>query len=172
MKDQNVKRGQFYPRLDFPERKAIRAKLIIEYCRWAGYPGCVCFSCGNASSALASTGFPTLDISPTGTLVARGWWKPDKIHATWPHLFDATSGHLPMHMLKRLAGEFYLALGNLPERAYTVPTGSGETILALTIAYPHIYLVADYGTGIQGALYEPEAPLNNVVEALCETRFG
>src|SRR5262249_53823484 len=50
------------------EPKAIRAKVIADYVRAAGFRGVVCFSCGNASRELKKLIACTLDISPFGDL--------------------------------------------------------------------------------------------------------
>ena len=47
--------------------KAIRARVIADYCRDAGYRGVVCFSCGNASRELKKLVY-TVDISDIGEL--------------------------------------------------------------------------------------------------------
>lgn len=150
---------------EFRDRKAVRAEVIRTHCKSAGYDGCVCFSSGNSSRALRSLGLYTIDISPTGQLTANGWWPVDHVHRAWPHLFDATSGHLPLPLMVELARVYQASLRPI-EPTYAVPTGSGETILALKIAFPDIKWVAHYSTGIKGAYYDSRSPLNMVVAAL------
>lgn len=150
--------------LIFPERKTIRAQVIRDYMKAAGYRRAVCFSCGNASRALAEAGVDTLDISAGGKLEATGWWTPAEIHRTWPTRFDATSGHAPTHLLGPLSKAFRDFLGPLDAGPYEVTTGSGETITALRIAYPHLDLAPAYGTGPHDRR-EPLAPMNGIVDA-------
>lgn len=125
--------------LRFPN-KAIRARVIAKYVRRAGYRGVVCFSCGNASAELRKVLPFVVDISPTGGLVPTLQWSPEAIHTTWPELLDATSGHLPVFLMIRVAGAFREYLGFLsPKTLYHVPTGSGETITCLRWAYPAVH---------------------------------
>lgn len=150
---------------EFPDRKMVRARVIKMHCELAGYQGCVCFSSGNSSRALREVGLYTIDVSPTGVLSANTWWTADAIHRSWPHLFDATSGHLPLPLMIELARVYQATLRPV-EPEYAVPTGSGETILALRLAFPRIRWVAHYSTGIKGAYYDSRSPLNMVVAAL------
>ncbi len=147
--------------LRFPS-KALRAEVIARHVREARcYQGVVCFSCGNASRALrealmAPGDPPVLDISPSGALEARVWWSPERIRSTWPTYFDATSGHLPAYLMVRVARHFRAYLGprerlierfapypteRRPDETVGVPTGSGETIVCLRWAYPHVQFV-------------------------------
>ena len=149
----------------YPNRKQRRAEVIADYITQAGYRGCVCFSCGHASAALKETGVYVVDISPTGPLVANRWWTHEEIHRVWPDLFDATSGHLPLWMMLRIAQRLRPYLGASHFRRgtkYRVPTGSGETILCLRWAFPGILFTPVYDCG-QGTEYHPEAPLNALV---------
>lgn len=136
----------------------------------AGYRGCVCFSCGNASRALKKQGLFVVDIAPEGALDAKEWWAPAQIHKAWPDLFDATSGHLPMPLMNEIAAAFKVFLGNLPEPSYKVPTGSGETIVCLSLAYPDTDFVPIYNLDA-ATQYEPKAPLNKLVELLTQKRL-
>jgi hypothetical protein len=109
--------------------KRIRAGVIRDWCKYAGYPGgVVCFSCGNASAALEEAGLQVVNVSPTGSLVPTQWWSPEQIHACWPHLFDATSGHLPISLMAKIGEAFACYLPALDVGPYIVPSGSGETL--------------------------------------------
>ena len=44
-----------------------------------------------------------MDIAPSGSLSPGRWWEPHEIARAWPDLLDATSGHLPTHLLRDLA---------------------------------------------------------------------
>jgi len=154
--------------LRFPN-KQIRSSVIADFVQRAGYRGCVCFSCGNASDALKNQGLYVLDVAPKGGLSANTWWTVDEIHKSWPDLFDATSGHLPTPLLNRIASAFKTFLGILPEQRYEVPTGSGETIVCLKLAYPNTNFVPTYNLD-EATKYNPQAPLNNLVEILTGTK--
>ena len=109
-------------------------------------------------------GLYVVDVSPRGELEARVWWTPEAIHRAWPDLFDATSGHLPLPLMIRIAGAFKDYLGPQPY-SLNIPTGSGETILALSLAYPGLQFVSVYNLD-DATKYQPEAPLNNIVNTL------
>lgn len=146
--------------LNFPAKK-IRAQVIAEYIKAAGYRGVVAFSCGNATRELKAAGLWVLDISPAGDLSPSGkWWTPAEIHAAFPDLFDATSGHLPAHLMIEISRRFRYYLGD--DIDPLIPTGSGETITCLRWAYPDKKLspVRDIG---QGTEYNENAPLNYIV---------
>lgn len=154
--------------LEVPQRKIVRALLIKWHVETAGYRGCVCFSCGHASSALREAGLYVVDVSPTGDLLANRWWTPEEIHRAWPDLFDATSGHLPAYLMVRLAAAYRNILGTLTLPRYRVPTGSGETLLCLRWAYPKTEFVPVFDCG-PGTTREPGAPL---LPAFCEDLYA
>ena len=146
--------------LNLPAKK-IRAQVICEYVIDAGYKGVVAFSCGNATRALKETGLFVLDISPCGDLSpSEKWWSPAEIQRMFPYLFDATSGHLPVHLMIRIAISFREHLGEI--KGCDVPTGSGETITCLRWAYPNEKFSPVYNLD-QATKYEQNAPLNYLV---------
>lgn len=151
----------------FPAKR-IRAEVIKQYAEENGYRGVVCFSCGNASRALKETGADTLDISPTGDLEARRWFTPAEIRREFPDRLDATSGHIGPDLLNRIAEAFKAYIGELPEEDLAIPTGSGETLVELKIAFPRAKLHAVYNTD-SATEYNAAAPLNGLVEALAES---
>ena len=158
-------------RLDLPERKALRADVVREYCREAGISRVVVFSCGEAATRLAALRDPTFDVltvAPGGDLDTEHWWRPERIASAFPDRFDATSGHLPMPAMRRLADRLRDYLGPLRGGPYIVPTGSGETLVALALAYPHARWIAEYNTS-PGTQYDHAAPRNPLVRALAET---
>jgi len=125
----------------------------------AGYRGCVCFSCGNASRALLDAGLYVVDVSRHGMLDARMWWTPEEIHRAWPDLFDATPGHLPAPLMVSLAEAYRKELGEMEQvEQYVVPTGSGETVLCLRIAYPGLLFVAQYDDSSPSTRFCETAP--------------
>lgn len=148
------------------QAKKLRAEVIKEYLTENGIRGAVCFSCGNTSRALREAGIDTLDISPTGDLQALRWFTPSEIKREFPDRLDATSGHLGPDLMNRIASAFLSYLGSLQESEdYVVPTGSGETIIALKIAYPTIRFHAVYNLDAATS-YDSRAPLNGLVKAV------
>lgn len=151
--------------LRFPH-KTLRSKIIAQYVRAAGIKKVIIFSSGNASRELGKQadkgGFDLLAV------VGEEWYTNDAIARRWPAHFDATSGHLPLWLMVRIAGAFKAYLGRLPKRIYHVPTGSGETIACLKIAYPKKRFIAHYNLDSH-TKRESGAPLNDFVEAIFDT---
>lgn len=146
--------------LTFPAKK-IRSRVIKEFILDAGYRGAICFTCGNAANELREVGVDVLEISPYGPLSANKWWNPASVHKVWPDLFDATSGHLPVHLMVKISVAFREYLGELIGE-YDVPTGSGETIVCLRWAYPDCRFNPIYGLN-ESTKFNPEAPLVAIV---------
>lgn len=149
----------------FPNKR-IRAKVIKEYMHKYGYEKAVCFSCGNATRELKRAGVNVLDISPTGDLQALKWYTMGDIKQTFPSYFDATSGHLPYECMLWIAQEYKKYLGDIPQTIY-LPTGSGETLVCLKLAYPKSKIKAVYNLNSATA-YEKGAPLNSLVRLLAD----
>lgn len=150
--------------LKVPEKR-IRASVIREYVERANYDGVVCFSCGHASAELKLAGLDVVDVSRTGDLDAMRWWTPEQIRRIWPNRFDATSGHLPVPLMVRIAFQLRLLLIETIDRntVYIVPTGSGETITCLRWAFPDVKFVHQFGVSPE-VVREPGAPLLGVLE--------
>lgn len=144
--------------------KKLRAKAIRAYMERYGYEKAVCFSCGNASRELKNAGIKTLDISETGDLQALRWFTIGEIKNAFPGYFDATSGHLPMECMLYVAEEYKKYLHELPSEIY-LPTGSGETLVCLKLAFPGVKINAVYNQS-PATKYEKEAPLNRLVAVL------
>lgn len=144
--------------------KAIRARVIADYCRDAGYRGVVCFSCGNASRELKKLVY-TVDISDIGELRPGAWWTAAQIHKCWPDLLDATSGHLAVELMLLISQAFRDYLGELEDIDIRMPTGSGETILCLKMAYPDKTFIPVRNID-RPTMYEPKAPLNRLCRIL------
>ena len=152
--------------LKFPNKK-IRAAVIRDYMKEYKLPRAVCFSCGNASRELKAAGVDVLEISPTGSLNAAKWFTMGEIKNTFPDYFDATSGHLPLECMLRLADAYKAYFGgDLPAEVY-LPTGSGETLVCLKMAFPAAKITAVYNLDA-ATLYESGAPLNKLVALLAE----
>lgn len=151
---------------EFPN-KALRAQAIKEYMQKYGFDKAICFSCGNASRALKEIGVDTLDISASGDMLALKWFKIGEIKKAFPNYFDATSGHLPLDCMQMVAETFKAYLGEIPDEI-TLPTGSGETLVCLKLAYPKTKINAVYNLS-SATQYDNDAPLNKVVELLAES---
>ena len=153
--------------LSFPSKK-LRARVIAEHVRSAGYRGVVVFTCGNSAMALREQGLDVVEIGPRGDLKTDKWWTAAEIHRLYPDLFDATSGHLPAALMPKIGKAFREHLGDLPAGKYAVPTGSGETILCLRVAYPNpsIVFLAAYDNRKPETELNPLNPLNEFVDAL------
>lgn len=148
--------------LRFPH-KQIRAKVIKEYI--SGKP-CVCFSCGNAAKALENEGIEVLHIGPHGVLEPKKWFSQLEIAETFSNYFDATSGNLSMELMLQIGNAYKKYLGELTSPVY-VPSGSGETVLCLKLAYPEIDFVAVYNLD-EATEYSEQSPLNKIVEIICK----
>ena len=153
--------------LKFPAKR-LRAEVIANYIRATDQMGVVVFGCGNGARDLRAQGVDVLDISPEGDVAPTRWWTPAEIAREWPRRFDATSGHLPLHLMVRVAGAFRAHLGALPSwKSWGVPSGSGETILCLFLAYPTHMFTAIYGED-HATQFNEQAPLNAAVKALVD----
>lgn len=149
--------------------KQIRASIISAHVRQSGLRGAVVFTCGNAATALRRYGCfdYVLEIGPRGTLNPLRWHTPAEINKAWPDLFDATSGHLPLPLMVEIAYGLQAYIGALdPAIDYLVPTGSGETIICLRLAYPEIKFIAVYDSSRPETTQDQQAPLNRAVYAL------
>jgi hypothetical protein len=151
--------------LRFPN-KALRAQAIKAYMQEYGYERAICFSCGNASKALKDAGVDTLDISAGGDMQALRWFTIGEIKQRFPTYFDATSGHLPVDCMQMVADIFKDHLHTLPN-AINVPTGSGETLVCLKMAFPDVKMTAVYNLD-NATKYEKGAPLNGIVKILAD----
>ncbi len=158
---------QLIPKIDF---KVLRAAVIDNYMMGAGIGKAVCFSCGNAARALAGRGINILEIGPQGQLQSVRWWTPAEIHLLWPDRFDATPGHLPLFLMLHIAmairdelGVIQIEGADYPGVGLHVPTGSGETIMCMHLAYPAYKFVAVYDDNHESTRYFAGAPLSGVV---------
>lgn len=151
----------------YPTEKQLRAQVIHRYMRDADIAKAVCFTCGNAGRALLDARVDVLNVGPRQDIEARRWFTPDEIRAVWPDRFDATPGHLPLHLLTRIAGRMRTTWPT-PTGTTTVPTGSGETIVCTRLAWPAAHLVAAYDNRRPETTYSPKAPLNDLVRIVAD----
>lgn len=151
--------------LRFPHKR-LRAYMIKDYMRAAGYKKAVCFSCGHAAEELEKAGVDVLHIGPHGVLTPQQWFTQADIHANFPEFFDATSGHLPVSLMVALSTIYQGYIGPLSGKVY-VPTGSGETVVCLKMAYPDVDFVAVYNLD-EATEYSPYCPMNPLVRLLCK----
>lgn len=118
--------------------KRWRSLIIRDHLQVSGHDRVVVFTCGNAADALRAVGLEVLEVGPRGPLRPSRWWTPADIARAFPYHFDATPGHLPLPLLAVLADRLQIQHGPITgSRVHLVPSGSGETIAALTLAYPH-----------------------------------
>ena len=163
-----------------PHTKHLRAELIAAHVARAGLDGVVCFSCGNASRALYAAGVDVLAPAPGDRwaatqgshhkpLVVLDWYTTADVRRLWPRRLDATSGHLPQDLMRQLAASVRASVGPLKPGTYRVPSGSGETVVALCMAYAEqrdVDFVAVYDHRKPETTYNAQAPLNDLVRAL------
>lgn len=152
--------------LRFPHKR-LRAGCIKKYMEYAGFEKCVCFSCGNAAEALEAAGVDVLHIGRRGILEPKKWFSLADISRVFPQCFDATSGNLSIELMVALGAAYKSFLGDTIGDTVYVPSGSGETLVCLKLAYPDKKFVAVYGLD-EATKYEPEAPLNDLVLLLAE----
>lgn len=162
-----------WPVLEVPDRKIIRSLAIARYMNAARYTEAVCFSCGNAAEALRQQigREQVLEIGPGGNaaMLPMRWFAQADIDKVFPGMFDATSGHLPMDVMNNVAEILLGALGPDPEGhggEFCVDCGSGETFVALKLAFPHLPLHAVYTQSNPALQWNRQAPLNDLVKAL------
>lgn len=156
--------------LRFPH-KELRSRAVKQYMQTAGYNRAVCFSCGNAAEKLKDAGVDVLHIGARGDLTPNKWYTQAEIKRDFPNCFDATSGHLPMELMLEIAKLYREDLGDTLGDLVYVPTGSGETLVCLKLAYPEKKFIAVYNLDT-ATEYSEHAPLNKMVRLLAEEVAG
>ena len=146
--------------------KKIRAEVIKEYLNRIGTNECICFTCGNASKYLREAGLDVISIGEKEELKSNRWFEYEEIINIFK-VFNATSGYLNIVLLNRIALKMREMLGELIDDNYFVPTGSGETILTLIIAYPEKRFYP-LRLGTPETKYDEENPLNKLLEAILD----
>lgn len=166
------------PIIKFPHKK-LRAEVIVDYVSKTPYKGIVCITCGPAGDAL-KVAVKEKNIHLIVLENLPKWLSMEDIANEYPGYFDATSGHLPLWLMQRVADRFRYYFNKnpteIPDEGYwRVPTGSGETLFELSLMglsdtntksdYVALY---DYN---KGSKYESEAPLNNAVANFFQVHF-
>lgn len=141
--------------------KVIRTKIVIDFVKKNNFRGIVCFSCGNASKLLKENYQNVIAIIPTGDFTANRWFTPSEIRKIFPDYFDATSGHLPWEVMNLIA-QYYKDNLILPDNRYFIPTGSGETIICLKLAFPDKEFIPVYNLDT-ATQFDEECILNSLV---------
>lgn len=145
-------------------QKKIRAEVIKEYLTAAGQDKCICFTSGNAGKALKKVGLKVITVGENEPLLPLKWFSYNEIAELG--LFDATSGHLPMPLIVEIAQRLKKKLKKLDK--IELPTGSGETLLCLKLAFPQAKITAVYNLD-RPTHYSNYAPLNSLVELLADS---
>jgi len=143
--------------------KRIRAKVIKEYLLKIGVNHCVCFTCGNGSKYLRAERLVVTSVGDNEELKPNHWFSFFEIAEKFK-MFDATSGHLPYPLMVEISKELKKEL-HLTQKTYIIPTGSGETIVCLKMAFPNITFIPKYNT-CDSTKFNPEAPLNRLVKLI------
>ena len=149
-----------------PIEKRVRAEVIKRYMARNNLGEAVCFSCGNATAKLKQAGVNLLAIAPDGDLESHRWFTQEEIARLFPNLFDATSGHLPIHLMREIADELRVNLTFDTGTRYIIPSGSGETVVCLKMAFPTVDFYPEYNDNYPATEYSPHAPLNRLVKAM------
>lgn len=144
------------------QEKKIRAEIIKEYLFCLNTDKTVCFSCGNASRNLKETGLNVIEV-----VNPERWWDQFEIAGKYK-IFDSTSGHLPMFLMKKIAEQLRDLVNMKLDKTKVnyIEAGSGETFVCLKIAFPEIEMTPVYDDSKKATKYNELAPLNNLVRAL------
>lgn len=149
-------------------QKRLRAQVIAAHLKELGQTKCVCFSCGNTAKELMKAGLEVVYVGPGGGLTPNYWYTYTDVQRTFNGLFDATSGHLPLPLMVEVAERMrYEMLDNKGLQALPrqILTGSGETFVCMSLAYPNIPFepVRDDTPATE---YNEYAPLNGLVQLI------
>lgn len=144
--------------------KQVRAAVIKDYLTAKGTKHCVCFTSGNSAKYLRLQGLTVLGVGDTQELQTRMWWTFNQIATL--KVFDATSGHLPWPLMLEISERLKEQIKELPYRL-VLPTGSGETLVCLKLAFPLTKFYAKYNLN-PATEYSANAPLNKLVNLFAE----
>lgn len=145
-------------------------KTRSRYLKESGVLKAVCCTCGNTARYLRDEGVVVVEIGNAGQFTPNWWQSFSDMRKAFPKHFDATSGHLPMHMMHEISELIRLEYKNTFEYDFKdfvvdLPTGSGETLVILKLAFPLYDFNAHYNLGKETE-YSEHAPLNNLVKLL------
>ena len=143
--------------------KVARSNVIKAYLKSIGTNKCVCFSCGNAVEHLRKVGINVIGVGEKSDLIPAKWFTFNKIANTF-NLFDATCGHLPVPLMVEISKILKKEIKTMP-KSIELPTGSGETLVCLKMAFPNTTIIPVYNTS-KGTEYNENAPLNSLVNIL------
>jgi hypothetical protein len=146
-------------------QKKIRAKVIKKYLNGSGINKCVCFSSGNAATELKAVGLDVVHVGTRGDLMPLKWFSFGEVAKSFNGLFDATSGHLPFPMLVEIAWQIKNEIHNWDKKNVKIETGSGETLVCLSLAFPDIVFEPVYGKS-GPTEFNKLAPMNWIVDIL------
>lgn len=150
--------------------KQIRSLVIKKYLDKIGLKKVVCFSCGNATRELKNLGLDVLDISPNGLLSSNKWFNSNDVLKYFPERFNATSGYLPIDLMIKIGKAFKNELGNIPNNL-KIPSGSGETIICLSLAYPNLNFIPLYDNNNLATKFDKECPLNPLIDKMFKKKI-
>jgi len=146
--------------------KKIRAEVVKEYLNYFGINECVCFTCGNSGKFLKKVGLNVITVGENEFLKPARWFEYEEISNTFKS-FNATSGYLNIVLMNRIAEKIREVIGELDENNYLIPTGSGETLFALFLAYPdkRFYPLR---LGTPETRFDEGNPLNKLLNAITD----
>lgn len=149
-----------------------RAAVVQRYLAESGKaPRVVVCTCGNAARKLRKVGLNVFEVGRFGTLVPSRWLTPEDVAQAFPNRFDATSGHLPLFLMLRVA---VMLRAKCPEGVEIaakrgqihVPSGSGESAVITALAFPGAQVVAVFNNSKPATRYEKENVLYSVFPTL------
>lgn len=148
-----------------------RAAVIQRYLADIGRSRVVVCTCGNAARKLRKCKLDVLEVGPQGQLSANSWLKPEFLAQTFPDRFDATSGHLPLFLMLRIASMMRAKCPDGVEieaanGVIHVPSGSGESAVITAMAFPGARVVAVFNSSKHDTLYEVGNVLYRMFPAL------
>lgn len=146
--------------------KTIRSEVIKEHMEALGIKKAVVFTCGNSAKFLRAAGVEVLAIGKDEELRPQKWFTQREIAKQFPDHFNATSGDIPLFLIEEIGRRLKEELGEGFEGG-EVKVGSGETLLALTIAYPELRSrIKPYRDETPETAFDPEATLNATLKAI------
>ena len=152
--------------INFIEKQE-RSCVIRRYLDQLKTDRCICFTSGNSAKFLRELNVDVISVGDNEGLIANRWF--DVFEIAKFNLFDATSGHLPITLMVGIATMLrinpQLSFLETHQDAIELPSGSGETLVCLKMAFPHLKIIAKYNCkeNPKATAYNKEAPLNKIV---------